>query len=248
MLNSSNDPVERAGERFGETLMSEFERLRTKTMVVKSVDENNAYCIIYEDDEPLPVPLSFLKMDGAYFKVTPTLESMVGVTFLNGDDNTPVFISFTSVDRVEFVRSKTSISLTIDPNDETKDDVTLTMDTTTVNVTGTSLTSKVGNSSVEMTTDMIKALNGASSVEMTSDLIKMNGGSLDGLVAINALTQRLNTLQSELQTAMNIINAHTHNFTWAGTSGTSVTTAPLSQVTPPTTFSKDQYENTKITQ
>jgi len=77
-------------------------------------------------------------------------------------------------------------------------------------------------------------------VEVNSNKITFNGGTNGGLVKINELTERLNTL-------VNAYNSHTHPVTTTGTAaaqtGTATATTGRAQQ-----FRKSDYENEKITQ
>lgn len=227
MIDNS-DILERAGEQFGETLMRVIGDVRVKIMTVISVDDNFAYCNIYEDDEALPVSLSFLSYEDAYLKITPTVGSSVGVGYFNGDDNTPFFVKFSVVDKIEFVRNETSIKFET-PNDSIEV------------VNGENVVS-IDNNGIRLN------VMDSSEIHLMDGLIQMNGGELDGLVAINALTSRLNKLQSEIDSIVQSYNGHVHTFTWAGTSGTANTLATASTATSPSTFDKSEYENKNITQ
>lgn len=227
MAGNSSDKLVRIGEQFGSQIAELVRTSRALSVTVMRVDENNAYVRIYENDEPLPVPLSTLNLANGMFRLTPNVGSLAIVGFANGDDNAPYFVAFEQLDKIEIKRGKTSLVWKITPpkrdengdepsGSDTKDEFTLSLDT--------------------------------SSVRITKDLIEFNGGTLDGLVSINALTDRLNKLQSELNTLVSTYNGHTHPYTWAAAAGASVTSATTATGTPPSRFSKDEYENKKIAQ
>ena len=81
---------------------------------------------------------------------------------------------------------------------------------------------------------------GESKIKITDELIEFNGGTLKGLVAIDALTQRLNKLQSEVNAVVQRLNTHVH------VSNGVVLTAPFAQTV--SSFSNNDYINEKITQ
>lgn len=77
------------------------------------------------------------------------------------------------------------------------------------------------------------------SLDVADDII-INGGNNDGLVKIKELTNKLNALVNSLNTFVSTYNSHTHTVT----NGTAAATgaAAISAGT----FSKSDYENTKI--
>lgn len=89
---------------------------------------------------------------------------------------------------------------------------------------------------------------GESKIRVIDGLIEMNGGTLNGLVAIDNLTKRLNKLQSELANIVSTFNSHTHPYTWSDGAGAGTTSASTSRATNPSTFQNNEYENTKIKQ
>lgn len=96
--------------------------------------------------------------------------------------------------------------------------------------------------------DELFAKIGDSSIRINKDVIEMNGGDLLGLIAIQAMTDRLNSLRTEINNIQSNISSHTHTVqvdgtTHAGsTTGTAYTTANITQ------FANSDYENDKITQ
>lgn len=136
------DEAQRAGERFGLYLEGQLNSLRTRTMTVTSIEGEYAMCVIYEEDNPIAVPLTMLN---GTLHITPTVGSLVLVTFINGDENQPCIVDYESADVVEFVRSNTVFRLTIDPEDPEND----------------TLTASIGSSSLKVDKDVIE-FNGGS--------------------------------------------------------------------------------------
>ena len=204
--------AEAAGEEFGLALARMFRRFVLKTVTVESVDEENnvANVTIFEGDASIQVPLSLFNAGTSNVTIVPTVGSVAVIANPDGDDNNPQFLWFESVDKVSFKRGSVSATLQVDPDDESKDSISLSL--------------------------------GESSINVTSDLIQFNGGSLGGMVAVGKLTERLNKLQSELDTLQNNIVAHTHATSYGPTTTISYTKATISS------FSDDDYVNEKITQ
>lgn len=204
--------AEVAGEEFGSELARMLRRFVLKTVTVESVDEgsNVANVTIFEGDAPIQVPLSLFNIGTSNVTIVPTVGSVAVIANPNGDDNNPQFLWFESVDKVSFKRGSVSATLQVDPDDESKDSISLSL--------------------------------GESSINVTSDLIQFNGGSLGGMVVLGKLTERLNKLQSEIDTLQNNILAHTHATPSGPTTGTTYTKATISS------FSDDDYVNEKITQ
>lgn len=91
---------------------------------------------------------------------------------------------------------------------------------------------------------------GASSLKIENDLISLNDGTLDGLVVVGKLTQRLNDLQSQIDQIQASISAHTHTVTTTGSSSSQsggTTSTSYSKVTL-TPVKNEDYENIKIKQ
>lgn len=204
--------AEAAGEEFGSELARMLRRFVLKTVTVESIDEGNnvANVTIFEGDTPIQVPLSLFNIGTSNVTIVPTVGSVAVIANPNGDDNNPQFLCFESVDKVSFKRGSVSATLQVDPDDESKDSISLSL--------------------------------GESSIDVTSDLIQFNGGSLGGMVVLGKLTERLNKLQSELETLQNNILTHTHATPSGPTTGTTYVKATISS------FSNDDYVNEKITQ
>lgn len=93
---------------------------------------------------------------------------------------------------------------------------------------------------------------GESTIRIDTDVIEMNGGTLNGLVVLGKLTERLNKMQSEIDDIQTNIANHRHTYidsvgeaatpVTKNTTSTSYTRKTLTQV-------KDEdYVNEKITQ
>ena len=80
------------------------------------------------------------------------------------------------------------------------------------------------------------------SVVVSEDGIVMNNGTLDGLVKINELTDKLNNLVKEVNAFIKTYNTHTH----IGAHGT--TSTPSATGTDVSDFKKSDYENEKVKQ
>ena len=219
--------AEAAGEEFGSELARMLRLFVLNTVTIESVDEENnvANVTIFEGDTPIQVPLSVFNIGTSNVTIVPTVGSVAVIANPNGDDNNPQFLWFESVDKVSFKRGSVSATLQVDPDDESKDSISLSL----------------GESSIDVTSDLIR-FNGGSSIDVTSDLIRFNGGSLGSLVAISKLTERLNKLKSELDTLQNNIATHTHPAPGGTTSTPTFIKAKISS------FSDDDYANEKIKQ
>lgn len=98
----------------------------------------------------------------------------------------------------------------------------------------------IGDSSAIMDADGIRLKTEKMSANFNRSDIIFNGGSLNGLVIIQDLTDKLNNLVSEFNAFVSTYNSHTH----IGAHGT--TSAPSASASDASDFSKDDYENTKI--
>lgn len=234
-MNFHNDDIlTRVGERFGDTLADLVGIARTRSVTIKAVDEetNNAMVTIYEDDEPLPVPLSIINAEASIFKIVPTLESTSIIAFANGDENRPYFVNHSQIDRYEIVRGGTSFILTLDPDDEANDTLDLV----------------IGTSEIHVTNEEVNVKTGASTLRMNTDVIEFNSGGLDGLIKINELTDKINGF-------VDTFNSHVHNVPATtfliGAQNGVPNPAPIpveAPTQPAQSFNKGDYENTKITQ
>lgn len=96
----------------------------------------------------------------------------------------------------------------------------------------------IGKSSAVMDADGCRIGTDNMSAHINKEDIVFNGGSLDGMVVIQKLTDKLNEL-------VNTFNSHTHNVTVAHPGGLFTTVPPGSAAA---AFNKSDYENTKIKQ
>ena len=139
--------AEAAGEEFGSELARMLRRFVLKTVTVESIDEENnvANVTIFEGDTPIQVPLSLFNIGTSNVTIVPTVGSVAVIANPNGDDNNPQFLWFESVDKVSFKRGSVSATLQVDPDDESKDSISLSL----------------GESSIDVTSDLIQ-FNGGS--------------------------------------------------------------------------------------
>lgn len=259
------DDITRAGEEFGDAVAAELQKLRLVSVNVESVDEENgvALCTLFDDSEPLPVPLKTLNIGSANLTIVPNPGSTAVVGLIDGSGTTPLFVSVPEIDKVSLVRGKTSFVWSVKPatrdddgnpeeEGEPEDEITFTLDTITAHLIKDEATLTIGDKvSMSATAEEVNIDADGSTVTMKKDLIEFNGGSLGPLVDIGKLTQRLNKLQSEIDTINTNIMSHTHTVT-----GSSATGGPVTGNTASTTYTKanistfkdDDYKNDKITQ
>lgn len=98
--------------------------------------------------------------------------------------------------------------------------------------------------------DEVNVTVGNSKVRITPDLIEMNEGSLDGLVIVGKLTERLNRLQQQIEAIQSAIASHSHLVTTSGSATQQVgntTTTTYAKVNVDL-FDNSDYENEKIKQ
>lgn len=98
--------------------------------------------------------------------------------------------------------------------------------------------------------DEVNVTVGNSKVRITPDLIEMNGGSLDGLVIVGRLTERLNRLQQQIEAIQSAIASHSHLVATSGSATQQVgntTTTTYAKVNVDS-FDNSDYENEKIKQ
>lgn len=98
--------------------------------------------------------------------------------------------------------------------------------------------------------DEVNVTVGNSKVRIAPDLIEMNEGSLDGLVIVGKLTERLNRLQQQIEAIQSAIASHSHLVTTSGSAtqqvgNTTITTYAKVNVD---SFDNSDYENEKIKQ
>lgn len=152
-------------------------RFVLKTVTVESVDEENnvANVTIFEGDTPIQVPLSLFNIGTSNVTIVPTVGGVAVIANPNGDDNNPQFLWFESVDKVSFKRGSISATLQVDPDDESKDSISLSL----------------GKSSIDVTSDLIQ-FNGGSlgALVLISKLTER----------LNKLKSELDTLQNNIAT------------------------------------------------
>lgn len=98
--------------------------------------------------------------------------------------------------------------------------------------------------------DEVNVTVGNSKVRITPDLIEMNEGSLDGLVIVGKLTERLNRLQQQIEAIQSAIASHSHRVATSGSATQQVgntTTTTYAKVNVDS-FDNSDYENEKIKQ
>lgn len=98
--------------------------------------------------------------------------------------------------------------------------------------------------------DEVNVTVGNSKVRITPDLIEMNEGSLDGLVIVGKLTERLNRLQQQIEAIQSAIASHSHLVATSGSATQQVgntTTTTYAKVNVDS-FDNSDYENEKIKQ
>lgn len=169
--------AEAAGEEFGSELARMLRRFVLKTVTIESVDEENnvANVTIFEGDAPIQVPLSLFNIGTANVAIVPTVGSVAVIANPNGDDNNPQFLWFESVDKVSFKRGSVSATLQVDPDDESKDSISLSL----------------GESSIDVTSDLIQ-FNGGSLGALVA-ISKLTE-------RLNKLKSELDTLQNNIAT------------------------------------------------
>lgn len=107
----------------------------------------------------------------------------------------------------------------------------------------------IGDTSAVMDADGCRIDTVKMSAHINKEDIIFNGGSLDGLVIIQKLTDKLNELKDTVNNFITKYNAHIHTTTATiGTGGPGVISPTTSSATPAKPFVKSDYENTKIKQ
>lgn len=98
--------------------------------------------------------------------------------------------------------------------------------------------------------DEVNVTVGNSKVRITPDLIEMNEGSLDGLVIVGKLTERLNRLQQQIEAIQSAIASHSHLVATSGSATQQVgnTTTTIYAKVNVDSFDNSDYENEKIKQ
>lgn len=169
--------AEAAGEEFGSELARMLRRFVLKTVTIESVDEENnvANVTIFEGDAHIQVPLSLFNIGTANVTIVPTVGSVAVIANPNGDDNNPQFLWFESVDKVSFKRGSVSATLQVDPDDESKDSISLSL----------------GESSIDVTSDLIQFNGGSLGALVAISRLTER---------LNKLKSELDTLQNNIAT------------------------------------------------
>ena len=152
-------------------------RFVLKTVTIESVDEENnvANVTIFEGDTPIQVPLSLFNIGTSNVTIVPTVGSVAVIANPNGDDNNPQFLWFESVDKVSFKRGSISATLQVDPDDESKDSISLSL----------------GESSIDVTSDLIQFNGGSLGALVAISRLTER---------LNKLKSELDTLQNNIAT------------------------------------------------
>lgn len=218
MRADANELLQRIGETFGNAITELVTTTMTKTVTVVEVDEEFAYVTMYEEDEPLPVPLTFMGIPDGSVKVIPAVGSTANIVMVNGNENAPQFTSYSLIDSVAFTRGSVSVTLTVDPEDDSKD---------TINVA-------VGSSSVAIDAETIVMNEG-----------KLDGLVEVGRLTdrLNKLEDEINQIQSNIASHTHLVAT-----SGSPTSQTGSTTSTVYTNVPLTKFDNGDYENEKITQ
>ena len=107
----------------------------------------------------------------------------------------------------------------------------------------------IGDTSAVMDADGCRIDTEKMSAHINKEDIIFNGGTLDGLVIIQKLTDKLNELKDTVNDLITKYNAHIHTTTATiGTGGPGVITATTSTAQLAKPFAKTDYEKTKIKQ
>ena len=169
--------AEAAGEEFGSELARMLRRFVLKTVTIESVDEENnvANVTIFEGDTPIQVSLSLFNIGTSNVTIVPTVGSVAVIANPNGDDNNPQFLWFESVDKVSFKRGSISATLQVDPDDESKDSISLSL----------------GESSIDVTSDLIQFNGGSLGALVAISRLTER---------LNKLKSELDTLQNNIAT------------------------------------------------
>lgn len=216
------DVIESLGAEFGQQLAGLFSTVRAVLVEVVSVDAESsiAEVSIYENTATFPVPCSLFGTEEYGLVVLPTVGTTALVTFIDGDLNRPIFVKISEIDRVEFRRSSTNFSLSVDPEDSTKDKIDV----------------RVGNSTVSIRSDIIE-LNGGG----------LKGLVVVGMLTdrLNRLLDEINKIQRAIAS-----HSHTYidSVGSAATPTPKTTTATKYSTVSLTEVEDSDYENDKITQ
>lgn len=106
----------------------------------------------------------------------------------------------------------------------------------------------IGDNSAIIDADGCRFKTANMSVDFNAADIIFNGGTLNGLVIIQKLTEKLNGLKDTVNSLINLYNAHTHVTTaTVDASGVPGVLSPTASIaTPAVPFVASDYENTKI--
>lgn len=216
------DIIESLGAEFGQQLASMFSTVRTVLVEVVSVDagSSTAEVSIYENTATFPVPCSLFGTEEYGLTVLPTVGTTALITYIDGDLNRPVFVRISEIDKIEFRRSSTNFSLSVDPEDSAKDRIDL----------------QVGNSTASIQSDLIE-LNGG----------ELKGLVVVGMLTdrLNQLLDEINKIQRAIAG-----HSHTYidSVGSAATPTPKTTTATKYSTVSLTEVENSDYENDKITQ
>lgn len=148
------------GERFGESVMRLVGQGMARTVSIDSVEDGYANVVVFEGDALLRVPLTLLGMEDAMLRITPTVGSTAVIINLDSNVETPYFLAFESIDKVEFVRSKSSVTFSVDADDDSKDALDVAVGDSTVHVTSDEIVINGGdNKGLVITPKLTERLN-----------------------------------------------------------------------------------------
>lgn len=144
---NKDDIYTRMGGEFGAVIARSLSPMRVRTVTIQSIDveNNNAMTVVFEDDEPMPVPMTLLNIPEGMFRVTPTVGSLALVGTSNSDENAPFFISYSQVDKMEMFRKNSTVTVVTDPEDEAKDSIEVTIGASRVYVNATEIRAEVSS-------------------------------------------------------------------------------------------------------
>ena len=212
----SYDPAEEAGGEFGTFLAQMFSTVRTVLVTVKEVDTASGVAQVYLFEEDKTFPVP-LSLYGTEEYGTVCVPTEGSAALITYIDGDLNRPVFVGVSEVDKWEFKRGQTV-----------VTFTTDPD------------------DSSKDEVGVIVGNSKVRITPDLIEMNEGTLNGLVIVGKLTERLNKLQRQINQIQTAISSHTHTVTTTAGAGNTTSTT-YSQVTVDQ-FSNSDYENEKIKQ
>lgn len=168
----------------------------------------------------------------------------INVQIKDVEEQEAVYKTIINKDNLSYSRKNEKGDIEVLVNDEK---VSLNRKTEKINETfwlddsGVHLITKEGMT-VDFSDSELNIKTGKSTLQMNDSIINFNGGGLEGLVEINQLTAKLNSLVQQVNTFISLYNTHIHPATMGTTSPT------VSTATSVDTFSKTDYENEKIKQ